>query len=125
MQPTTPGKTGRRRLRHRSQHVDVSDVDGRRRRPNTKDGEFIKTFSPYHLLKEGTTYPPVFFTTSTRDDRVHPGHALKVMAKMETMNADVRYYENIEGGHGGAVNNRQEAHMRALAYTLLWQQLRK
>lgn len=93
--------------------------------PDTKDWEFIKTFSPYHLLKEGTTYPPVLFTTSTRDDRVHPGHARKMMAKMETMNADVRYYENIEGGHGGAANNEQEAHMRALAYTFLWQQLRK
>jgi prolyl oligopeptidase len=93
--------------------------------PDTKDWEFIKTFSPYHLLKEGTTYPPVLFTTSTRDDRVHPGHARKMMAKMEAMNADVRYYENIEGGHGGAANNEQEAHMRALAYTFLWQQLRK
>ncbi len=93
--------------------------------PDTKDWEFIKTFSPYHLLKEGVTYPPVLFTTSTRDDRVHPGHARKMMAKMEAMNADVRYYENIEGGHGGAANNQQEAHMRALAYTFLWQQLRK
>jgi prolyl oligopeptidase len=93
--------------------------------PDTKDWAFIKTFSPYHLLKEGTTYPPVLFTTSTRDDRVHPGHARKMMAKMEAMNADVRYYENIEGGHGGAANNQQEAHMRALAYTFLWQQLRK
>ena len=93
--------------------------------PDTKDWEFIKTFSPYHLLKEGVTYPPVLFTTSTRDDRVHPGHARKMMAKMEAMNADVRYYENIEGGHGGSANNQQEAHMRALAYTFLWQQLRK
>ena len=93
--------------------------------PDTKDWEFIKTFSPYHLLKEGTEYPPVLFTTSTRDDRVHPGHARKMMAKMEAMNADVRYYENIEGGHGGAANNEQEAHMRALAYSFLWQQLRK
>ena len=93
--------------------------------PDTKDWDFIKTFSPYHLLKEGTEYPPVLFTTSTRDDRVHPGHARKMMAKMEAMNADVRYYENIEGGHGGAANNQQEAHMRALAYTFLWQQLSK
>jgi len=93
--------------------------------PDTKDWDFIKTFSPYHLLKEGTQYPPVLFTTSTRDDRVHPGHARKMMAKMEAMNADVRYYENIEGGHGGAANNQQEAHMRALAYVFLWQQLSK
>ena len=86
---------------------------------------FIRTFSPYHLLKEGVNYPPVLFTTSTRDDRVHPGHARKMMAKMEAMGADVRYYENIEGGHGGAADNGQEAHMRAMAYTFLWQQLSK
>ncbi len=93
--------------------------------PDTKDWDFIKTFSPYHLLSDGAKYPPVLFTTSTRDDRVHPGHARKMMAKMEAMGADVRYYENIEGGHGGAANNQQEAHMRALAYTFLWQQLSK
>ncbi len=92
--------------------------------PDTKDWEFIRTFSPYHLLKDGAKYPPVLFTTSTRDDRVHPGHARKMMAKMEAMGADVRYYENIEGGHGGAANNQQEAHMRALAYTFLWQKLK-
>jgi prolyl oligopeptidase len=92
--------------------------------PDTKDWAFIQTFSPYHLLKDGVKYPPVLFTTSTRDDRVHPGHARKMMAKMEAMGADVRYYENIEGGHGGAANNQQEAHMRALAYTFLWQQLK-
>jgi prolyl oligopeptidase len=87
--------------------------------------EFIKTFSPYHLLKGCTEYLSVLFTTSTGDDRVHPGHARKMMAKMEAMGADVRCCENIEGGHGGAANNEQEAHMRALAYTFLWQQLRK
>ena len=93
--------------------------------PDTKDWSFIQTFSPYHLLKDGVKYPPVLFTTSTRDDRVHPGHARKMMAKMEAMGANVRYYENTEGGHGGAANNQQEAHMRALAYTFLWQQLKK
>lgn len=92
--------------------------------PDTKDWEFIQHFSPYHLLKDDAKYPPVLFTTSTRDDRVHPGHARKMMAKMEAMNADVRYYENIEGGHGGASNNQQAAHMSALAYTFLWQKLK-
>ncbi len=85
---------------------------------------YIRTFSPYHLVEADGTYPPTLFMTSTRDDRVHPGHARKMMAKMSEMGHDVRYYENIEGGHGGAANNRQSAHMNALAYTFLWQQLR-
>ena len=84
---------------------------------------FIKTFSPYHLYNPVRDYPATLFTTSTRDDRVHPGHARKMMAKMAEGNEDVRYYENIEGGHGGSANNKQAAHMSALAYTFLWNQL--
>ena len=93
--------------------------------PDTADWDYIKTFSPYHLFDPAKTYPPTLFTTSTRDDRVHPGHARKMMARMLEAGKDVRYYENIEGGHGGAANNAQAAHMSALAYTFLWQQLTK
>ncbi|HEX7804134.1 MAG TPA: prolyl oligopeptidase family serine peptidase [Pseudoxanthomonas sp.] len=93
--------------------------------PDTADWEFIQKFSPYHLFDPAKTYPPTIFMTSTRDDRVHPGHARKMMAKMLDAGKDVRYYENIEGGHGGAANNKQSAHMSALAYTFLWQQLNK
>ena len=93
--------------------------------PDTADWEFIQTFSPYHLFDAKKDYPPTLFMTSTRDDRVHPGHARKMAAKMLDAGKDVRYYENIEGGHGGAANNAQAAHMSALAYTFLWQQLTK
>jgi prolyl oligopeptidase len=84
---------------------------------------FIRTYSPYHNVKAEVDYPPVLFMTSTRDDRVHPGHARKMMARMKEQEHDVVYYENIEGGHGGAADNRQLAHMQALAYTFLKQQL--
>ncbi|MFC0676631.1 prolyl oligopeptidase family protein [Lysobacter korlensis] len=91
--------------------------------PDTDDWKFIQTFSPYHLFDPSKDYPPTLFTTSTRDDRVHPAHARKMMAKMLDAGKDVRYYENIEGGHGGAANNAQLAHMSALAFTFLWNQL--
>ncbi|MPS35247.1 prolyl oligopeptidase family serine peptidase [Stenotrophomonas acidaminiphila] len=91
--------------------------------PDTADWEFIKTFSPYHLFDPAKNYPPVLFTTSTRDDRVHPGHARKMAAMMIDAGKNVTYYENIEGGHGGAANNAQAAHMSALAYSFLWEQL--
>jgi len=90
-----------------------------------EEWEFIRTFSPYHLFDAAKDYPPTLILTSTRDDRVHPGHARKMMAKMSEAGKDVRYYENIEGGHGGAANNRQQAHMDALYLTFLWQQLAK
>ena len=86
---------------------------------------FIRKFSPYHLFDPAKAYPPTLFTTSTRDDRVHPGHARKMMALMEAAGKDVLYYENIEGGHGGAADNAQRAHMTALAYTFLWNTLSK
>jgi prolyl oligopeptidase len=84
---------------------------------------FIRKFSPYHLFDPKKDYPPALLLTSTRDDRVHPGHARKMFAKMRDAGKDVRYYENIEGGHGGAADNRQAAHMDALVYQFLWNQL--
>ena len=85
---------------------------------------FLKNYSPYHNVKKDAKYPPILVTTSTRDDRVHPGHARKMVAKMKAMGHDVTYYENIEGGHGGAADNKQRAFMDALAYTFLWNRLR-
>ena len=84
---------------------------------------YIQKFSPYHLLKDGVKYPRTLFTSSTRDDRVHPGHARRMVHKLEAMGSDVLYYENIEGGHGGSANNKQQAFMSALAFTFLWKQL--
>jgi prolyl oligopeptidase len=89
-----------------------------------EEWEFIKTFSPYQMAEKGKAYPPVLFTTSTRDDRVHPGHARKMTARMLEMGYDVRYYENIEGGHAGAADHKQAAHMWALTYTYLAQKLK-
>ena len=62
-------------------------------------------------------------TTSTRDDRVHPGHARKLVARLEENGHTVDYYENIEGGHGGAADNKQAAYKSALAYEFLWETL--
>jgi prolyl oligopeptidase len=84
---------------------------------------YIRKFSPYQNVVSNRKYPRVLFTTSTRDDRVHPGHARKMVARMKEQGHDVLYYENIEGGHGGAADNKQAAYMQALAYTFLKKQL--
>ncbi|MBO0713595.1 MAG: S9 family peptidase [Acidimicrobiales bacterium] len=86
---------------------------------NPADWEFIRTFSPYHLAEPGRPYPPLLLTTSTRDDRVHPGHARKMAARLKALGYDVTYWENIEGGHAGAADAPQRATMSALAYTFL------
>ena len=86
---------------------------------------FLLSYSPYHNLKADQSYPEVFFVTSTKDDRVHPGHARKMAAKMLDMGHQVLFYENIEGGHGVAADNLQMAERVALQYVYLWTKLNK
>jgi prolyl oligopeptidase len=94
--------------------------------PDTDDWVFLQQYSPYHNLKEGVEYPPILVTTSTRDDRVHPAHARKFCKRLWDMGVkDVYYYENIEGGHGGAADAKQSAFMTALAYDFLFDTLTK
>jgi len=85
--------------------------------------EFIQGFSPYHNVREDVAYPRTLFTTSTKDDRVHPCHARKMVARMEQQGHDILYYENIEGGHGGAADSGQRAFLSSLAYRFLWREL--
>jgi prolyl oligopeptidase len=86
--------------------------------------EWISKYSPYqNIPKAGTRLPAVLFTTSTRDDRVHPGHARKMTARLRESGHDAWLYENIEGGHGGAADNKQRADMLALEFAFLWQEL--
>jgi prolyl oligopeptidase len=87
------------------------------------DWEFISKYSPYQNISADREYPPILITTSTRDDRVHPGHARKMTAALEEAGHRVDYYENIEGGHGGAADNAQAAFRAALIYTYLWRTL--
>jgi prolyl oligopeptidase len=84
---------------------------------------WISKYSPYQNVRKDVHYPPVLFTTSTRDDRVHPGHARKMAARMLEQGHDVLYYENIEGGHGGAADNAQRADLQTLQFAFLWQRL--
>ncbi|OBI44381.1 prolyl oligopeptidase [Mycobacterium colombiense] len=90
---------------------------------NPDDWAFISEYSPYQNVSSTRRYPPVLMTTSTRDDRVHPGHARKMTAALEAAGHPVFYYENIEGGHAGAADNEQVAFKSALTYSFLWQML--
>ena len=90
---------------------------------NPDDWEFIAEYSPYHNISADIDYPAVLITTSTRDDRVHPGHARKMTAALEAAGHRVWYYENIEGGHAGAADNAQIAFKAALSFSFLWRTL--
>ncbi|MGY6589016.1 MAG: prolyl oligopeptidase family serine peptidase [Wenzhouxiangella sp.] len=90
---------------------------------NPDDWAFMSQYSPYQNLSADADYPKAFVTTSTRDDRVHPGHARKFVARMLEQGHEVLYYENIEGGHGGAANLQQSAYINALLYAYLHERL--
>lgn len=76
---------------------------------DAEERKTLEEISPYHNLDPEADYPHVLFYTSTRDDRVHPGHARKMAAALESMGVAFDYWENIEGGHGGVANKDQAA----------------
>jgi len=85
--------------------------------------KYLKMYSPYHNIQKSTKYPKALFITSTKDDRVHPAHARKMVARLIEQKHPVLYYENIEGGHATGANLKQYATMAALEYTYLHQML--
>lgn len=89
-----------------------------------EEWDYIKKYSPYQNVKKGMDYPEIYISTSTRDDRVHPGHARKMLAKMNDMGYKVYYYENTEGGHAGSTTNEQRAKSTALMFSYLLMQLK-
>ncbi|MBN8503500.1 MAG: S9 family peptidase [Burkholderiales bacterium] len=84
---------------------------------------FISKYSPYQNVKAGVKQPRWLINTSTKDDRVHPGHARKMAARMLEQGHAPLYWENIEGGHGGAADNEQRATWQAIEFSYLWMQL--
>ena len=87
------------------------------------EAEFLRRISPYHNLRAGVAYPEPFFLTSSKDDRVHPGHARKMAAKMAAMGLPFLYYENTDGGHAAAANLNERARRTALEFTYLMRML--
>ena len=84
---------------------------------------WIQAYSPYQNLRAGQPYPEVFIHTSTKDDRVHPGHARKAAARLEALGYPVLFYENTDGGHAAGANLRETARRIALEYTYLFRRL--
>ncbi len=91
---------------------------------DAKEGAFLKSISPYHNIKSDVKYPEVFFVTSTKDDRVHPGHARKTAMRMQDQGHPFLYYENIDGGHSAAANLKETAKRLALQHVYLMQKLK-
>lgn len=92
--------------------------------PDKPEGAYINRISPYHNLRAGAQYPSILLTTSTKDDRVHPGHARKFHAKLTELGAHSLYYENIEGGHAGSSDALERSHLLAMVYSFFWDQLK-
>jgi prolyl oligopeptidase len=89
-----------------------------------EEWSYIRSWSPYQNVKKDAVYPKAYFWTTTRDDRVHPAHARKMVAKLLDLGHPVYYFEQIEGGHGAGSVNSQRARTMALEYAYLWKMLR-
>ena len=83
------------------------------------DWEFLSGISAYHAAEPGREYPPILIATSRRDDRVHPGHARKMAAKLQAMGYEAYFYEPAAGGHGYGKDNAERAAFTALGYNFL------
>jgi prolyl oligopeptidase len=84
-----------------------------------EEWEWLKTYSAYHLAKPGEKYPPILIATTRRDDRVHPGHARKMTAKLQAMGYEAYLFEPAAGGHGYGKNNSERAAFTVLGYSFL------
>jgi prolyl oligopeptidase len=80
---------------------------------------WLQTYSAYHAARPGQRYPPILIATTRRDDRVHPGHARKMTAKLQAMGYEAYFYEPAAGGHGYGKDNSERAAFTALGYTFL------
>jgi prolyl oligopeptidase len=80
---------------------------------------WLQTYSAYHAAVPGKRYPPILLATTRRDDRVHPGHARKMAAKLQAMGYEAYFYELAAGGHGYGKNNKERAGFTALGFTFL------
>jgi prolyl oligopeptidase len=89
-----------------------------------EEWNYISKYSPYQNVSAEKKYPKILLMTSTRDDRVHPGHARKMAALLQSKNIPYYFYENTEGGHSAGVTNKQRAFETALVYAYLWMQLK-
>jgi prolyl oligopeptidase len=101
-------------------HAGASWIDEYGDPDDPAEARALAAYSPYHCVSAAVAYPPVLFTTSTADDRVHPGHARKMAARMQALGAEqVWYRENTEGGHGGSDELEQAEH-DAMVFEFLW-----
>jgi prolyl oligopeptidase len=88
------------------------------------DWAFLKTFSAYHLARPGCSYPPILLATTRKDDRVHPGHARKMAAKLQALGYEAYFYEPAAGGHSSGKDNKESAAFIALGHAFLREKIR-
>ncbi len=87
------------------------------------DWAFLSKYSPYHNVRKGVKYPPIFLYLSTKDDRVHPGHARKYAARLGEFGNSVYYHEYLEGGHSVGADHAEDAVRAAMLHGFLTREL--
>jgi prolyl oligopeptidase len=88
-----------------------------------EEAAYIAKYSPYQNVRAGVKYPEAYITTSTKDDRVHPGHARKLAAKLKGLGVPYLFYENTDGGHANGADPANNARRWGMHYVYLTQKL--
>jgi prolyl oligopeptidase len=88
-----------------------------------EDWAFMSKYSPYQNIRPGVRYPPTFFYLSTKDDRVHPGHARKMAARLRAGGSTVYFHEYLEGGHSVGADKSEDAMRAALLWAFLTREI--
>jgi prolyl oligopeptidase len=88
-----------------------------------EDWAFMRLYSPYQNVRSGVRYPPTFFYLSTKDDRVHPGHARKLAAKLRANGSRTYFHEYLEGGHSVGADRSEDAMRAALLWAFLTREI--
>jgi len=89
---------------------------------NPDDRQVLLEYSPYHNMGPERELASMLYITSTKDDRVHPGHARKMTAKAEALGKEILFYEDPQGGHLLSVTPASAARVSALQAVFLMQQ---
>lgn len=85
--------------------------------------DVLLSYSPYHNVVRGRSYPAVLVDIRTADERVHPMHARKFVAALQQVCASGRVFLDCVGDAGhGLVTPSQARHsgMRKVGFAAYW-----
>jgi len=90
--------------------AELGDPDDREERL------YLNNHSPFHAIKKGGMIPSPLLISYQNDDRIHPSHASRMVARMHEAGMESYLFQVPNSGHTGPATKEGKAHLRALEY---------